>query len=342
MLHLDDGPTTRGGQRQLALLLEGQQRDPSLRVRVLARAPAVVERLRATGVECQLWRGAGDPRGWWQARSALPHADLVHVHDARSHGVAAALLADGGSTKLVVHRRIDDTPGRSWIDQKKYQHGHFIAVSHGVATVLRGAGVRDDRIDIVHSAVPHTDAAAMPPVEDAFRTVALGALVPHKGHDLLIAALAQVASEAKLVLIGEGPRRAALQKAIVAAGLHNRVLLAGDIDDPNALYAPSHVHVQPSRTEGLGTAILFAAMQGRPVIVTKVGGAPECVSPEGGWVVEPDATSIAVALAAAEDLARRDLPRFAAMGLEARRFVIERFSPERMVVSVGEVYRKLR
>jgi glycosyltransferase involved in cell wall biosynthesis len=127
--------------------------------------------------------------------------------------------------------------------------------------------------------------------------VCVGRLCRQKGQDLLLEAWPQVTArlpEARLVLVGDGPDAQALWAAAPRG-----VLFAGAAADPVRWYQAADVVVQPSRWEGMALAPLEAMACGRPVVLTDVGGARECL-PEvdaAHCVVPPgDAAALATAL----------------------------------------------
>lgn len=347
VLHLDDGPSFRGGQRQVLWLVSAQQaRVDSV---VFARSPALMEECRQRGLRASLWAGAGHPMGWWELGKAIRNfrPDIAHCHDARSHGVAAAAMAalgTSGPPALVVTRRIDDAPGTLAWDRWKYRHGTLVAVSEAVASVLRGAGVEDARLRVVRSAIEAPDPLPFPPLgpDDGLIVGVLGALVPHKGHIDLIHAVARVPSGIRLVFVGDGPERRRLEAAARDCGLDDRAVFAGDIQDPRAVYRGVHLHVQPSRTEGLGTAVLWAQAIGRPALVTRVGGLPEAlVDGVSGWVVDSGPETLALGLEQAETTLRAESGAGPRMGETGRRFVLDGFATDRMGREIEAVYREL-
>ncbi len=125
--------------------------------------------------------------------------------------------------------------------------------------------------------------------------LSVGALVPRKGHDLLIAALAEIADlDWRLTIAGPRDRDAAtaarLEAQIAALGLAARVTLAGAVapDRLAALYAAADLFVLASRFEGYGMAFAEAASYGLPVIGTTAGAIREAVPAGAGLLVPPD------------------------------------------------------
>ncbi len=83
--------------------------------------------------------------------SRFPAADLVHVHDARGHSVAALFAR----TPVVVARRVAFAIKSSWLSRWKYRRAaHYIAVSQFVAGLLIEAGIPQDKISVIHDGVP--------------------------------------------------------------------------------------------------------------------------------------------------------------------------------------------
>jgi glycosyltransferase involved in cell wall biosynthesis len=117
----------------------------------------------------------------------------------------------------------------------------------------------------------------------------VGRLAPEKGLDVLIAAWPLVRAahpDARLVLIGEGPERPALEARVARLGLRGAVALPGSSADPVAALRDADLFVLPSRTEGLPRALVEAMARALPCLGSRVGGIPELLPEED--LVEPD------------------------------------------------------
>jgi glycosyltransferase involved in cell wall biosynthesis len=181
---------------------------------------------------------------------------------------------------------------------------HAVTTSPAVARVLTSDfAVAPERVTI---APPGTDKAA-PACGSGNTTVALlavGALVPRKGYDVLIAALAELADLPwRLTIAGDRTRDAAtadrLERDIADRCLSDRVIVAGAVSDERleALYVGADVFVLPSRYEGYGMGFAEAIAHGLPVIGTEAGAIPETVPAGAGLLVPPDdAPALAAAL----------------------------------------------
>jgi len=149
-LHVDSGREMRGGQWQALYLIE-RLTDAVL----LARAGSPLFEEAATrklDVRALTFRAL---------MAAARQADLVHVHDARSHTLAAiAGAAVGGMPPLVVARRVAFPVKRGFFSLWKYARAAlYIAVSKYVAARLMDAGIRGAKIRVVHDGVPIPEAA---------------------------------------------------------------------------------------------------------------------------------------------------------------------------------------
>ena len=123
--------------------------------------------------------------------------------------------------------------------------------------------------------------------------VSVGALIPLKGHRLIIEALAELPG-ATLLIAGEGPERPALERLAEPFGGRVRLLGNRPHGELPKLLAAADAMVLPSEREGLANAWVEALACGTPLVITDVGGAREVVDRRAaGRLVARDATSIA-------------------------------------------------
>lgn len=119
--------------------------------------------------------------------------------------------------------------------------------------------------------IPAAPARAAPPT-----ILACGRLVALKRFDDLIRALPLVTPrDTRLMIVGEGPERAALEALITRFGLQQRVDLAGQVDDLARRYAVADCLAVASGTESFGLTVAEALSHGRPVVATRCGGPEE-------------------------------------------------------------------
>lgn len=153
-------------------------------------------------------------------------------------------------------------------------------------------GGRTDAIVASESRVPAAWVRAAPPdlPDRPLEVVFAGRLAAEKRVEDLLRAVADV-PDARLTVVGDGPRRAALEQEARALGLDGRVSWPGYVAWGPALLEVlrrSSVLVLPSATEGLPLVLVEAMSQGTPVVATRVGGVPELVEDGvSGLLVEP-------------------------------------------------------
>ena len=281
-----------------------------------------------------------DVRAALVLRRLAPGFDVVHFHTARAHALAP--LSRGRGARLVVTRRMDYVPAGGPYVRFLYNRAvdAVIAISEGVRTALIRVGVRAERIRVVPSGIDARALAAPPAARAAVRrewglgddevaVVALGALEVRKGHAVLLAAAAGLASAAprlRYVFCGEGRQAKALAGA--AAALDGAARLVGFRRDVAACLAAADIVALPSLQEGLGVAALEAMAAGRPVVASRVGGLAEAVvHEETGLLVPPgDPTALAAALARLA----RDPDLRARLGAAGHARVLARYTAARM------------
>lgn len=276
--------------------------------------------------------------------------ELIHTHLLHSE-ILGALLGRALGIPVVgtAHNVFWDDPSYPWVLRQAYRgalrsNRHTVAISEAVRRKLESAGVSSSRITTVYNGVPPTAPLAR---GEARRRLglpgglvlgAVGNLYRYKGHDLLLEALAKLVSgghDLQLAVVGEGGERGPLREQARALGVADRLHLPGTVPSASALLSAFDVFVQPSRTEGLGLALLEALAAGIPAAAFAVGGIPEVAG-----------TPPAVALAPAEDpaaLARAieglltEGPRRERLIRDGRRRA-ERFSARAMTDAYERIY----
>jgi glycosyltransferase involved in cell wall biosynthesis len=171
---------------------------------------------------------------------------------------------------------------------------HIIVTSPTTADMLRELSFAPP--PPVTVAEPGTEAAPRAKGGNArMEILSVGSVVPRKGHDLLIEALAGLTHlDWRCAIVGSLDRDSAfasgLAQRIAETGLGERIrftgaLSAGEMRDH---YARADIFALPSRYEGYGMAFAEALASGLPVIAAKAGAVPGTVPPSAGILVPPD------------------------------------------------------
>ena len=166
-------------------------------------------------------------------------------------------------------------------------------------------------------------------------------LDPVKNHTILFRALSRlrcIGMEVFLLLIGDGPERARLEREIREAGLTPWVHLLGQTDRVSDLLNCMDIYVQPSFYEGFSNTVLEAMACGLPVVAARTGGTVDLLrAGENGYLFDPrDDEGLSMLLLALKDKARRQT-----MGMHARKQAIERFRLTTMTQGYEQMYRDL-
>jgi len=169
----------------------------------------------------------------------------------------------------------------------------------------------------------------------------VGRLVPIKRLDVLLKAFSLARGEnvpMRLAVVGDGERRPELERLASDLGVGDHVWFAGYRSDMLPVAAASDIALLSSDAEGTPVSLIEAGAAGRPAVATKVGGVPDVVNRETGFLSPPgDPGALAqavVRLARDPELRRR-------MGLRARLNVAQRFSVGRLVEDIERLYREL-
>jgi glycosyltransferase involved in cell wall biosynthesis len=233
--------------------------------------------------------------------AALPAGALVLVDGLVASAVPDVLVPAAGRLRLVVlmHMPLGDAAERA-------------ALSAAAAVVTTSEWSRRLLVDRhglplarVHTALPGVDAADIATDDDAgSRLLCVAHVQPHKGHDVLVEALATLGDLPwSCVCVGSLDRDRVFASMVRRRAGH-RVRFVGPRAgaDLDAVYADADLLVQPSRREAYGMVVSEALARGIPVVATAVGGLPEALgrAPDGsvpGVVVPPgDAAALAVEL----------------------------------------------
>lgn len=118
-----------------------------------------------------------------------------------------------------------------------------------------------------------------------------GRLVPWKGFALLIEIMPDLLKsfpDLQLVIIGDGPDRKFLENKRDGMGLRKNIRFTGNLSHTEVMeyLVASDIFVLNTAYEGFSHQILEAMMVGKPIVTTRVGGNPELINDESGFMVD--------------------------------------------------------
>ena len=218
--------------------------------------------------------------------------------------------------------------------------------SQAAAERLLQQGVRADKLQVIGNGLPpgaFAETAPFTPRRPGFLRVGMIARMNarSKNHRILLTAAARLRNRLRnfeIVLVGDGPLRAELERHAEELGIRDVVQFLGDRRDIQAILASLDVTVLPSASESLSNAILESMAAGVPVIANDVGGNIELIAKDRGILLPPDDVE---ALENALQQITADLPLREKLGRNARRFAQENFTIEQMRKKHEKLYADL-
>jgi teichuronic acid biosynthesis glycosyltransferase TuaC len=228
--------------------------------------------------------------------------DAIDAHYFYPDGVAAAWLGRWLQRPVVITARGSDLnvlgrhalPRRLMAGAARGAAG-AVGVCNALADTLRGWGVPPERVHVIRNGVdlqrfrplPRDEARRALGLDGAPLLLSVGNLVPVKGHELTIEAMARLGARlpgARLVIVGRGHRQSALEALARQLGVQDRVVFAGAVPNDELLrwYSAADVSVLASHSEGWANVLLESMACGTAVIATDVGGSAEVIGTGSG------------------------------------------------------------
>ncbi|MBY0233056.1 MAG: glycosyltransferase [Gemmataceae bacterium] len=283
--------------------------------RTITEITSVLERLKADVVLCHGYK-----------------ADILGRPAARRRGIPAVAVSRGWTGESWRVRWYE------WFDKWHLPcMDRVVAVSEAQAAKVRRCGVKQEKLFVIPNGIdperytdpdPHARTRMERYFKNAVSLVigAAGRFSPEKGFDVLVKAAAMVADqcpEVGFAIFGDGPCRPALQAQIQALGCGGQVVLPGYRNDLDNFIPQLDLFVLASHTEGMPNVVLEACAAGVPVVATAVGGTPEVLGEDCGWLVPPgDPHALTAAIMDAIDCPER----LRDVAFNGRQKVLEDFS----------------
>jgi glycosyltransferase involved in cell wall biosynthesis len=243
---------------------------------------------------------------------ALPYEHRLLI-DGLAYGAFPSSAAAGlaGRVIALVHHPLALETGIKAARAAELAATEKLNLSYAAHVITTSAATRDSLV-ADYAVPPERITIALPGVACATRAIgsspgqplqllAVGSIVPRKGHDVLVAALSGLLHLPwHLTIAGADDRApetaAALRAQIAAAGLESRITLTGAVSDVEleTLYAGADIFVMASHHEGYGMVLAEALAHGLPIVST-TGGALAQTAPEAACLKLPPGDTMAMA-----------------------------------------------
>lgn len=360
ILHVDTEHSWRGGEAQVLLLCHGLKARGIRPIIVCQPSSALSQKANASEMRVHelKMRGEYDVAAIWRLREIIrsERVRICHAHTSHAHSLLWLATLGMRNVNLVVSRRVDFSVAKNIFSRRKYlsTRVHFVAISNGVKSILREAGVPEQNVSIVPSGIDvnkfqqasQSDAESVraefhitPPSQIVGN---IAHLADHKGHRYLVDAAKIVVKQKPdvvFLIVGEGEERSALEKQISGLGLQGKVILAGFRENVAPFLRAFDVFALSSHLEGLCTSLLDAMLLRVPVVATRTGGVPDIVKhDDNGLLVEPKDPS---SLAAAILRLLRDRELAERLSRRGKETVLQSFTAEKMIEGTISVYNSL-
>ena len=279
---------------------------------------------------------------------------IVHAHDLWSNmvGMAAATLAR--TPVRITSQR--DLSHDAWYAGHKRSIMRFLqrrssvvlANAKAIRDGLVAEGIPAQKTCVIYNGVDldrfetaeNRRALLMPGSQELKLIVMVGNMISDvKGHSVLIAAAPEIIRhhrEARFVLVGEGPKRAAFEAQIASLGLAEYFLFLGRRTDVPEILASCDIAVLPSLAEGLPNAVLEYLAAGLPVVASALGGNLEIIQNDVTGLLVPAQSGQALAAALCRLLA--DPVLTARLARAGKSYVAENFSFRCLVENIENLY----
>lgn len=367
--HLASGDLWAGAEVQIATLLRALKADETLDLSaIVLNEGRLAQELAAAGIPVTIFEESAGAVS--VVRSLVSHLsrhrpDILHSHRYKEHilGAFASKLSHNPIVVQTYHGLEERLRGWAGLKMSAYTalnttvgkvaaHG-FIGVSAEIAHILQQRypsgevrcirnGVDLDRVKPQKSRLEVRQQLGISPGAWIVGTVCR--LTPIKGIEYLIRASAIVREHrkrqpVKLVIVGDGPLRSALEHLAREVDVADDTLFLGARTDVYDLMATFDVLALPSLHEGIPMVVLEAMAVGVPVIASAVGGIPEIVKDGQEAVLVP--AQDGNALAHAIDVLSSDAALWDRLRKAARVRVESQFSIDNTASKTGDLYRTL-
>lgn len=352
VLHLSSERTWRGGEQQIAYLIDELKSHGIDSVVALKKGSSFEDHCKKKGIPFEAMSFANE----FDFSTALKikafakkqKADIVHIHTAKGHGIGVWSAVFGMDLPIVLSKRTDFPIRDNAFAKFKFNHPaikKILCVSDKIREII-SPGLKDPSKAIaVHSGVDLNkfkfekkhffhDLLKLP--HDIKLVGNTSAIAPHKDYFTFVKTAKIVCAknpQVRFLIIGNGPMENEIRAFVKEQGLEDKVLFTGFLNNLQEVLFNLDVFLITSNEEGLGTSILDAHACKVPVVGTRAGGIPEIVIDKVSGTLRE--------IGDYEALAEAVLARLEDHELFQAQELVSRFSKEATARKTLEVYKSI-
>lgn len=296
ILHLSSERTWRGGEQQIAYLMQelkeknievfaASRRGSEFSQRMISRGFNVIEFPFSSEID---FVTAIKIKNFVKKNNI----DIVHMHTGHGHTLGVLSHFLGHEAKLVLSKRTDYPVKDNFFSKWKFNYkgiNKILCVSGKIKEVISKDINDKEKLEVVYSGV---DIEKFPKTltreikkefnlpKDSKVVINTSALAEHKDFPTFIKTakvLTQKHDDLYFVIYGDGPLKEEVKNLIEVEKLEKKVILAGFQKNLETVIGSADLFLITSKDEGLGTSILDAFSAKLPVVATRAGGIPEIV-----------------------------------------------------------------
>jgi len=297
ILHLSSERTWRGGEQQIAYLIEELQNE-NVHCFVACRKNSAFESYCKKNLIDHVslpFANEFDIITALRIKGFCKYIgiDLVHLHSSHSHAIGVWSHLLGNNLPIILSRRVDFPIKNNFLSRFKYNYDgikKIICVSETIKEIV-SKDVKDrSKCVTVYSGIDPNKFKGKTNqniLREEYKIPAnyaiianTSAIAPHKDHFTFVNTAEELIRQklkAKFFIIGAGPSYNEIANYIEQKQLQQHIYMTGFRDDIPGILPEIDIFLMTSKTEGLGTTILDAFANKIPVVATRAGGIPEIV-----------------------------------------------------------------
>lgn len=320
--HVISGDVWAGAENQAYSLIKALNTNSAvLLTAIVMNRGTLFSKLKDLGVDARIINEGSNaiPSMFWKTMKVLKEKkiDIVHTHGYKENLVAGLAGKLAGCKVVRTHHgkgmfqvssrhNTIERLNAKWITDK------MIAVSSDLRHFLTESGCNSGKIETILNGIDLSNCAtSLCQVSDGpqhgrsknWKIGIVGRLVTVKGHKYFLEAAKEIVSkrsDARFLIIGDGPLADDLQAMGADLGIADKLEFAGFYENIDDIYSQIDIFVMTSIYEGVPMALLEAMAYGKPVVVTGVGGMVELITDGENGIVIPPQNSHAAAQAVLE------------------------------------------